>query len=56
VLQHLGRLRLLQDSVLAEAEESFEDVLPDGEADNQLLPRKQRAVEEPRKALSDGHG
>jgi hypothetical protein len=51
VFQHLGRLGLLQNSVLAVAEERFEDVLANGEADDQLLPREQRAVQESRKAL-----
>jgi hypothetical protein len=41
----------LQNLVLAVAEEGLKDILADGEADNQLLPREQRAVEEPREAL-----
>jgi len=56
VFQHLGRLGLLQDSVLAVAEKRFENVLADGEADDQLLPREQRAVEEPREALRSEGG
>lgn len=51
MLQHLGRLRPLQDAVLAEAEEAFKDVLGDREADDELLPWEERAVEEARKAL-----
>lgn len=56
VFQHLGRLRPLQNLVLTVAEDSFKNVLADGEADNQLLPREQRAVEEPREALDNDNG
>lgn len=42
---------LLEDAVLAEGEERLEDVLTDVEADDQLLPREEGAVEEPCKAL-----
>jgi hypothetical protein len=53
VFQHLGRFRLLQDAVLAEAKEGLKEVLADGEANDQLLPREQRAVQEPREALEN---
>jgi hypothetical protein len=41
----------LEDAVLAQGEERFEDVLADGEAENELLPGEERAVEGPREAL-----
>ncbi len=41
-----------EDLVLAQREEAFEDVLRDGEADYQLLPGEERAVEEPGEELA----
>lgn len=46
-----GRLGLLQDSILAEGEEGFEEILADGEAEDELLPREERAVQEAGEAL-----
>lgn len=46
-----GGLGGLEDTVLAEGEERFEDVLANGEAKDELLPREERAVEDLRKAL-----
>lgn len=45
ILQHLWRLHLLKNSVLAETEEAFEEKLGDGEADDELLPGKEGPVE-----------
>jgi hypothetical protein len=45
ILQHLWRLELLEDLVLAETEEAFEEKLSDGEADDELLPREEGPVE-----------
>ena len=44
-------LDLLENAVLTEGKERFEEILADVEADDELLPREKRAVEEPRKAL-----
>lgn len=46
-----GRLGRLEDTVLAEGEEGFEDELAQGEAQDEPLPWEQRAVEELRQAL-----
>ena len=49
-----GRLRALQDAVLAHGEEGLEDVVADREAHDELLPWEERAVEEPRETLLGG--
>lgn len=46
--EHSGGSCLLEDTVLAKREEGFEEVLADGEADDELLPGEERAVEEAR--------
>lgn len=46
-----GGLGLLEDTVLAEGKEGLEDVLADGEAENELLPWEEGAIEESRQAL-----
>lgn len=51
VLEHRGGLRFAENAVLAEAKEAFEEELADREANDELLPRKQRAIEEAREAL-----
>lgn len=51
LLENLWGLGLLQDLVLAEREEAFEEVLGDGEADDELLPWEERPVEETGEAL-----
>lgn len=40
-----GGLGLLEDAVLADGEEGFEDVLADGEAEDELLPGEEGAIE-----------
>ena len=52
--EHGGRVGLLQAAVLAQREEGFEEVLADGEADDELLPGEEWAVEEAREALEVG--
>jgi hypothetical protein len=49
--KNLGGLGLLKDTILTKSKEGLEEVLADIETDDQLLPREQRAVEEPCKAL-----
>lgn len=44
MLENCGGFRLLQDAILSDTEEAFEDVLGDGEANDELLPGEQRAV------------
>lgn len=46
-----GGRRAAEDTVLAETEEGLEEVVAKGEAHKELLPRKERAVQEPRQAL-----
>lgn len=49
--EHGGGTGLLQDAVLAGREEGFEEVLADGEADDELLPGEEGTVEEARETL-----
>lgn len=51
ILEDLWRTGLLEDLVLAQREETFEDVLCDGEAYNELLPWEEGPVEEARETL-----
>ena len=51
VLEGLGGSRLLEDLVLAEGEEAFEDVLADREAEDELLPWEAWWVKEYCKSL-----
>lgn len=44
IFQDLGGLKLLENLVLAEAEETLEEVLGDGEADDELLPWEEGPV------------
>lgn len=46
-----GRASFLEDAVLTESEERFEEVLAYGEAHDELLPWEERAIEEAREAL-----
>jgi len=50
-LKHLGWLRLLENAVLAEAQEALKEELGDREADDQPLPRKEGSVEDPSESL-----
>ena len=52
--ENLGRGLGLKNAILTEGEEGLEEVLADVEADDELLPREQRAVEEPSEALRVG--
>lgn len=52
MLQHLGDLGLLEDLILTITEETFDEVVGERETDDQLLPGKERPVEEPRETLS----
>lgn len=49
-----GGFGQLEDTVLAVVEQRFEDILADGEAQNEPLPWEQRAIEELRQALRWG--
>lgn len=49
-----GGFGQLEDTVLAVVEQRFEDVLADGEAQDEPLPWEQRAIEELRQALRWG--
>ena len=51
MLQHLGRLPPLQHAVLSPSQETLEEILSDGEANDQLLPWEQWPVEEPSETL-----
>lgn len=51
--EHGGGAGLLQDAVLAGREEGFEEVLADGEADDELLPGEEGTVEEARETLGE---
>ncbi len=51
LLQDLWRLRLEEILVLAHTQDALEEELGHGEADDQLLPREQRSVQEPCEAL-----
>ena len=46
IFQRLGRLLLLQDLILTQRQEAFEEVLPDRESENELLPRETGSVKE----------
>jgi hypothetical protein len=50
-LQRLGRLFLLQDLILSQRKKTLEDILTERKAQDQLLPRKARSIEEYGKAL-----
>ena len=51
ILENLRGRGLLQDLVLSEGEEAFEEVLAPREANDQTLPREEGAVEEASKTL-----
>lgn len=51
VLQDLGRLRVLQDLVLPERQESFQNVLAQRESNQDGLPWEERAVQKTRELL-----
>ena len=51
ICKNLGRTRLPKDLVLAQRKEAFEKVLSDRKPDDELLPGKERSVEEMREAL-----
>ena len=51
ICKNLGWTRLFEDLVLAQRKEAFEKVLSDRKADDELLPGKERPVEEMREAL-----
>lgn len=51
LLEHGGHLLALEDAVLTEGEERLEEEVADGEADDELLPGEERAVEGLREAL-----
>jgi hypothetical protein len=53
ILKDLGGTRSLEDLVLAHREEAFEKVLSDRKANDELLPGKERSVEEMCEALGD---
>ena len=53
LFQNLWWLRLLQDLVLTKGEETLEEVLRNRKADDQLLPREERPVQEPGQALGN---
>jgi hypothetical protein len=46
VFQRLGRLRPLQDLVLPQRKQTFEEKLPNREANDQLLPGEARSIKE----------
>lgn len=54
-LENFRRLRLLQDFVLTEGEEAFQDILAEREADENRLPWEEWAVEETRELLTRNH-
>lgn len=51
ICENLWWLGLLQNLVLAEREKAFEDILGEGEADDELLPREQGPVQDACKTL-----
>ena len=51
ILQYLGRLRVLQDLVLPERQESFQNVLAQRESNQDGLPWEEWAVQETRELL-----
>ena len=50
-LEDLGGLRPLEDTVLTQAQETLEEELGDGKANDQSLPREEGSVEELCEAL-----
>ena len=50
-LEDLGGLRLLENTVLTQAQETLKEELGDGEANDQSLPREEGSVEELCEAL-----
>lgn len=53
LFKNLGRLGLFQHLVLSEGQKALKDILRDRKANDELLPREERTVEESRKALRD---
>lgn len=51
LLQNLWWLGLLQNLILAQRQETFEEILGDRETDDELLPREERPVKEASEAL-----
>lgn len=49
--EHSGGLGALEDTVLTQGDEGFEDVLADREAEDELPPGKQGTIKVSRKAL-----
>lgn len=46
-----GGFGLLENAILTKSEEGFKEVLTNGKAEDELLPREERAIEVPREAL-----
>lgn len=53
LFEDLGGLAVVEDLVLAEREEGFEAELRERKANDKLLPREKRPIEEPREALRE---